>query len=94
MAQGNVRKRSQTLTDLAQIALMGLAVILALATVELRDILHAIIAFCGMSITIGALFWLLDAPYVAVFQLLIYAGAIVALFTATVMLTTRKESIK
>ena len=89
-----MRKRSQTLADLAQIALMGLAVILALATVELRDILHAIIAFCGTSITIGALFWLLNAPYVAVFQLLIYAGAIVALFTATVMLTTRKESIK
>jgi NADH-quinone oxidoreductase subunit J len=80
--------------DLAQIALMSVAVIFALATVELRDILHAIIAFCGMCITIGALFWLLNAPYVAVFQLLIYAGAIVALFTATIMLTTRKESIK
>jgi NADH:ubiquinone oxidoreductase subunit 6 (subunit J) len=73
---------------------MGLAAVLALATVELRDILHAIIAFCGMCITIGALFWLLDAPYVAVFQLLIYAGAIVALFASTVMLTTRKESIR
>ena len=89
-----MRKGPQTLTDLAQIALMSLAAILALATVELKDILHAIIAFCGMCITIGALFWLLDAPYVAVFQLLIYAGAIVALFTATVMLTTRKESIR
>jgi NADH-quinone oxidoreductase subunit J len=73
---------------------MGAAIVLALATVELRDILHAIISFCGMCITIGALYWLLDAPYVAVFQLLIYAGAIVALFTSTVMLTTRKESIK
>ncbi|HML03268.1 MAG TPA: NADH-quinone oxidoreductase subunit J [Candidatus Bathyarchaeia archaeon] len=73
---------------------MVIAIVLALATVELRDILHAIISFCGMCITIGALYWLLDAPYVAVFQLLIYAGAIVALFTATVMLTTRKESIK
>jgi NADH:ubiquinone oxidoreductase subunit 6 (subunit J) len=73
---------------------MVMAIVLALAAVELRDILHAIISFCGMCIMIGALFWLLDAPYVAVFQLLIYAGAIVALFTATVMLTTRKESIK
>jgi len=82
------------IADAAQIALMSLAVIFALATVELRDILHAIIAFCGMCITIGALFWLMNAPYVAVFQLLIYAGAIVALFTATIMLTTRKESIK
>ncbi|MCD6446178.1 NADH-quinone oxidoreductase subunit J [Candidatus Bathyarchaeota archaeon] len=65
----------------------------ALLTVELKDILYAILSFCGMCVTIGALFWLLNAPYVAVFQLLIYAGAIVALFVATVMLTTRKESV-
>jgi NADH:ubiquinone oxidoreductase subunit 6 (subunit J) len=47
-----------------------------------------------MCIAIGALFWLLNAPYVAVFQLLIYAGAIVALFLATVMLTMHKESVR
>jgi NADH:ubiquinone oxidoreductase subunit 6 (subunit J) len=73
---------------------MILTVTFALVTVELKDILHTILSFCGMCITIGAIFWLLDAPYVAVFQLLIYAGAIVALFTATVMLTTRKESMR
>ncbi len=73
---------------------MVLTVVFALLTVELRDILYAILSFCGMCITIGALFWLLNAPYVAVFQLLIYAGAIVALFIATVMLTTRKESVR
>ncbi|MCD6431609.1 NADH-quinone oxidoreductase subunit J [Candidatus Bathyarchaeota archaeon] len=66
----------------------------ALLTVELKDILYAILSFCGMCVTIGALFWLLNAPYVAVFQLLIYAGAIVALFVAAVMLTTRKESVR
>ena len=73
---------------------MILTVVFALLTVEVRDILYAILSFCGMCITIGALFWLLNAPYVAVFQLLIYAGAIVALFIAAVMLTTRKESVK
>jgi len=73
---------------------MILTVVFALLTVEVRDILYAILSFCGMCITIGAVFWLLNAPYVAVFQLLIYAGAIVALFIAAVMLTTRKESVK
>jgi len=72
---------------------MVLTVAFALLTVELKDILYAILSFCGMCVTIGALFWLLNAPYVAVFQLLIYAGAIVALFVAAVMLTTRKESV-
>jgi len=65
----------------------------AILTVELKDILYAILSFCGMCITIGALFWILNAPYVAVFQLLVYAGAIVALFIAAVMLTARKERL-
>ena len=70
------------------------AVALALLTVEVKDVLYAILSFCGMCIAIGAIFWLLNAPYVAVFQVLIYAGAVVALFIATVMLTTRKESVR
>jgi len=70
------------------------AVALALLTVEIKDVLYAILSFCGMCIAIGAIFWLLNAPYVAVFQVLIYAGAVVALFIATVMLTTRKESVR
>ena len=77
--------------DLLQIGLIILTVLLALLTVELKDILHAILCMCGMCISIGALFWLLGAPYVAVFQLLVYAGAVIALFTTTVMLTKRKE---
>lgn len=73
---------------------MTLTVLLALLTVELKDILYAILSFCGMCILVGVIFWTLNAPYVAVFQLLVYAGAIVALFITAVMLTTRKERIK
>ena len=73
---------------------MILTVLLAILTVELKDILYAILSFCGMCILIGIIFWTLNAPYVAVFQLLVYAGAIVALFIAAVMLTTRKEQIR
>jgi len=79
------------LADLLQIVLIFIMVIFAILTVELPDLLHAVIALCGMSIVIGILFWLLYAPYVAVFQLLVYAGAVVVLFIAAVMLTTRKE---
>jgi NADH:ubiquinone oxidoreductase subunit 6 (subunit J) len=42
-----------------------------------------------MGITIGLLFAILNAPYVAVFQLLIYAGAVIALFISVVMVTKR-----
>ncbi len=70
------------------------AILLAIFTIEVKKILHAVIGFCGVCICIGGLFWLLTAPYVAVFQILIYAGAVVAIFIATVMLTTRSEEIK
>ena len=69
-------------------------VLLAVFTIEVKNVLHAVIGFCGMCITIGALFWLLNAPYVAVFQILIYAGAVVGIFLAAVMLTTSKETTK
>jgi NADH-quinone oxidoreductase subunit J len=83
-----------TLEDILQYVLMVATIILALATVELKNLLHASIAFCGMCISIGGIFWLLDAPYAGVFQVLIYAGAVVTIFLAAVMFTTRMESIK
>jgi len=73
---------------------MVAAILLALFTIEAKNVLHAVIGFCGMCIAIGGLFWLLNAPYVSVFQILIYSGAVVAIFLAAVMLTTSKESIK
>lgn len=77
-----------------QVALMIATILLALFAIESKNILHAVIGFCGMCITIGGIFWLLNAPYVSVFQILIYAGAVVAIFLAAVMFTTSKESIK
>jgi NADH:ubiquinone oxidoreductase subunit 6 (subunit J) len=82
------------LTEALQLTLMITIMILAVAAIEMKKILHALISFCGMCIAIGGLFWLLDAPYVAVFQVLIYAGAVVAIFLAAIMLTTGKESIR
>ena len=77
--------------EIIQIAILVITCILALLTVECKDLLYAIISFAGMSVCVGALFWLLNAPYVAVFQILIYAGAIIVLFIAAIMLTSRRE---
>ena len=74
-----------------QILLIVLTILLALLTVELKDLLQASICLCGTCTTIGALFRLLNAPYVSVFQLLVYAGAVIVLFIAAVMLTKREE---
>jgi len=73
-----------------ELALLAATCVLAILTIELKDLLYAVIALTAMSVSLGALFWLLSAPYAAVFQVLIYAGATVVLLVAAVMLTSRK----
>lgn len=77
--------------ELLQTILILVTTALAILTIEVKDMLHAVICLCGMCIGIGILFGTLNAPYAMVFQLLIYAGAAVVLFISVVMLTTRKE---
>ena len=76
--------------DILQLGLLVVTCVFTVLTVESKDLLHTVIALAAMSVSLGALFWLLNAPYVAVFQILIYAGAVVVLFIAAVMLTRRK----
>ena len=76
--------------DILQLGLLIVTCVFTVLTIESRDLLHTVIALAAMSVSLGALFWLLNAPYVAVFQILIYAGAVVVLFIAAVMLTRRK----
>jgi len=76
--------------DILQLVLLVAACIFAILTVELRDLLHTVVSLAAMAVSLGAIFWLLDAPYVAVFQILIYAGAVIVLFITAVMLTRRK----
>jgi len=70
----------------------ALTVFFAILVVEMKDLIRMIVSFAGMSISIGMLYWMLNAPIVAVFQILIYAGAVVTLLIATVMLTKGRET--
>ena len=81
------------LNNVVQIVLIVSTIFLSILAIELKDILYAVMCLFGMCVTTGALFWLLYAPYVAVFQLLVYSGAVIVLFIAAVMLTTRKENL-
>jgi len=66
-------------------------IVLAILTVELKNLLQAALCLFGMCIVIGLIFGLLNATYVMVFQLLIYAGATMVLFISVVMLTRREQ---
>ncbi len=78
------------LIDALQIILLVVTVAMALLAIETRDLIHAVIFLCSMCICLGILFGILSAPYVMVFQLLIYAGAAIVLFISVIMLTTRE----
>lgn len=77
--------------DLIAIICLILSVIFAILTIELPNLLYAAFSLCGMAITIGLLFGVLSAPYIMLFQFLVYAGATVSLFLAVIMLTKRQD---
>jgi len=84
-----------TITVAWQLALLAATCGFALLAVELHDILHAVLALLAMSVCLAGIFWQMSAPFLAMFQLLIYGGAIVALFIVTVALTgARARSVK
>ena len=73
-----------------ELLLIIAAIVLAALSVELKNLLQAAVCLCGMCIVVGLIFGLLNATYVMVFQLLIYAGATMVLFISVVMLTRRE----
>ncbi|MEM2122552.1 MAG: hydrogenase subunit MbhD domain-containing protein [Candidatus Bathyarchaeia archaeon] len=70
------------LEALVDAALILLALVFAGLSISLRELNRAIAAFAAFSVTLSAAFYAVGAPYVAVFQLLVYAGAVTVLFLA------------
>lgn len=77
--------------ELLQLSLLSIAAISALLAVELKEIMHAIISFLVLTVTVGIIFAILKAPLVALFQIMVYAGGVVVLFVIAIMLTVRRE---
>jgi NADH-quinone oxidoreductase subunit J len=68
---------------LYQILFGLLAVFAAIISIESKDIIRSILYFLLFNIVVAVIIYLLGAPYVAIFQLLIYAGGVSVLFLAT-----------
>lgn len=77
--------------DLLTPLLIVASITLAVLTMEVTDLLRAVICLCGICILVGGLFSLLHAPYVMVFQILVYTGAAVALFLFVIMFTRGRD---
>ena len=67
------------------LALLTITVISAFLAVYSRNILYGVIFLLCMNVSIGILYYMLGAPMVALFQLAIFAGAIVVFFVIAIM---------
>ena len=78
------------MADTAFLALSVLTIGTAIAALELRSLIYGSIALMGTLGGIAGFFFLLDSPFVALFQIAVYVGSIAVLILFTVMLVKRE----
>jgi NADH-quinone oxidoreductase subunit J len=72
--------------------LVILAVIFSILATQYKELNRAIAFFAVANVVISVIFYILGAPYIAVFQLLVYAGAVTVLFLTALHTIGGKES--
>jgi NADH:ubiquinone oxidoreductase subunit 6 (subunit J) len=82
------------MADVAFLALTVITIGSAIAALEMRSLIYGSIALMGSLGGIAGFFLLLDAPFVALFQLAVYVGSIAVLILFTVMLVKRELIFK
>ena len=78
------------MADAAFVALSVLTIGSAIAALELRSLVYGSLALMGTLGGIAGFFLMLDAPFVALFQIAVYVGSIAVLILFTVMLVRRQ----
>ena len=76
------------------LAMMAVTVGGAIFALEAEEIIYGAIGLATSLFGVAALFFLLDAPYVAVFQIAVYIGAVAVLILFTVMLVRQEKWAK
>jgi len=72
-------------SELIQFGILAATIAFAIGAAGLKDLLYAALSLGAMCICLGVLYWTLYAPYVGLFQMLIYGGAVVVLFVSVIM---------
>jgi len=76
-----------TWIDWVILILLVLTVISAILSVEHPNLVYAVLFLLALNVLLSVVYYLMSAPFVAFFQLFIYAGAIIVFFLITIMLT-------
>jgi NADH:ubiquinone oxidoreductase subunit 6 (subunit J) len=78
------------MTDAVFLAISVLTIGSAIAALEIRSMIYGSIALMVTLAGVAGFFLLLDAPFVAMFQISVYVGSIAVLILFTVMLVRRE----
>ena len=73
---------------IALVLVLSIVVVSALLVVTSRNIVYSVVFLLCTNVSLGIAYFMMGAPTVALFQLAIFAGAVVVFFVITVMLTT------
>ena len=76
--------------DIAFVTISLLTIGAAIVSLEAKHIVYGAIALAFSYLGIAGLFIILDATFVALFQIIVYIGAVAVLILFTVMLVTRE----
>ncbi len=83
-----------TTPELAFTILAVITVVTAIMALESKEIVYGAVSLAVMLMSMAGFFILLDAPFVAMFQIIVYVGAVAVLILFTVMLVRREKWLK
>lgn len=76
---------------LVQNVLLVLMLVLYIVAIELKDLLYSVILLTGASVILAVVFYMLQAPDIAITQATVGAGISTVLFVIAVSRTRREE---
>ena len=79
-----------SLEELAVLALAVVALFTAVAALFVRELVHTILWIGVFFVDLSAIYFLLDAPFLGVLQLGVYAGAVTVLLLFGIMVTRKR----
>lgn len=71
--------------------LLLLLLILSWIAIELKDLLYSVIILGGASVTIATIFYMLQAPDIAITEAVVGAGVSTVLYVVAISRTKREE---
>jgi energy-converting hydrogenase B subunit D len=76
---------------LIQNVLLVFLIVLAIIAIEFKDLLYSVIVLTGASITLAVIFYMLQAPDIAITQAAVGAGISTVLYVIAISHTRREE---